>query len=868
MNMKNTCISLILVSLFRLFLIAQPLPIDFRYAPTYSFSAICLPDDWQKTVLMNTGSLAYDFGPGPYASPRTEITIRLKDQDLLLTGQTIANPRIPIATSQFSGGKTVVTQLTFACVPEASLPIRSTYMTGKTEIERVGGLTGCLGWTAPPDSADPAFRNVAWGTNRPIKYRVRVLPKSKHVVALGLCESYKPRPGGRVLDLRVEGAPTQTVDALIDGQKNIPHVYTFNGQDADGDGWLAIESHASVSCPDPNTTLNVLWVFPNGTPLHTGDLIAGRLNQKAEVYWDCGRETGLQGPAARQDVIEAHLSGENATPIIHIRTGRRLQPDSQNRRLTWDRRPFVSTLPAPRVIRQTDDGWDIEFPHATRDLAVIITNGVGRARQIRSLTAVNEQRSRAGQYWKGLHLPFDRFVLPDTTLQNLFDASIRNLYQIREQIDGTPTFIPGPSVYRGPWMHDAVWHTAAATMLGDTNEARKAIEGLLQYQEPDGRIRMMAPLPMNRETPLLIHAMWRYSRLTGNSHWLEQHWSAFSHGIEWLWKLRQSTLADPRSPGYGLFPPGFSDGGLAGLHPEYGSSYWALIGLKSAIDAARWLKKDAEATRWSVYFRELTGSFRTSAARDMRKDRYGNIYLPMKVGDTSSTTPPQQANWGIIEAQAYVRLFDAHDSLLTGSLAMLQAEVKEGLAVNTGWVKDGLWPFFSMIQGIAHLAQREYPQAGDLLTATANHASTTGTWIEEQLPRGGGTRTGGDASNASASALFIQLIRCMMIYERDSTVDLLAGVPEQWYVPGSSIELKSVPTMFGPCTLRLRLSPSGRDVEVRVTAMGNKGATGGPTLFLEVLKKMGYRFPDGSAAPLTLQGRWGEEMIVRLVREG
>ncbi|MGH7491662.1 MAG: hypothetical protein ACREOO_04635 [bacterium] len=86
-------------------------------------------------------------------------------------------------------------------------------------------MNGALGWAAPEGLADPAFRNVAWGVNRPIQYRVFVTPGSKKRVALGICESYKPRAGMRILDLRVEGAVPQTVDPMAAGRKNHPQVY-------------------------------------------------------------------------------------------------------------------------------------------------------------------------------------------------------------------------------------------------------------------------------------------------------------------------------------------------------------------------------------------------------------------------------------------------------------------------------------------------------------------------------------------------------------------------------------------------------------------------------------------------------------------
>ena len=45
--------------------------------------------------------------------------------------------------------------------------------------------------------------------------------------------------------------------------------------------------------------------------------------------------------------------------------------------------------------------------------------------------------------------------------------------------------------------------------------------------------------------------------------------------------------------------PGGVDGGIGGEHHyEYSNVYWNLAGLKAAIDAARWLGKDAQAAEW------------------------------------------------------------------------------------------------------------------------------------------------------------------------------------------------------------------------------------------------------------------------------
>ena len=289
------------------------------------------------------------------------------------------------------------------------------------------------------------------------------------------------------------------------------------------------------------------------------------------------------------------------------------------------------------------------------------------------------------------------------------------------------------------------------------------------------------------------------------------------------------------------------------MTPEYGSVYWGLVGLASTASAARWLSHPDDAARWDSQYRELLASFHRAALNDQRYDQFGNLYLPMKVGDTSSTTPPQTANWGIIDAQGVGYIFGADDPLVVGSLRMLRGVTVEGLPPNTGWLKDGLWPFFGTLEAIAHLCQHDDSTAVELLYAIANHASPTWTWIEEQLPRSLGTRTSGDASNATASALFIKLIRRMVLLERDSTMDMLAGVPAEWYYPGAHLEGKSLPTTFGSCTFKLDVAKDDSRVTIIVNPILGGSTYGTVSLRLSNLRKAGFAVRQGKPASDTLR---------------
>ena len=201
----------------------QKRQVDFRFAPESYLTAICLPDDWQKTLVSEKGALAYDFGPGPYAKPLTEISVGLKEKALRINRQYLQDPRVPIVVTERIGDGVTMQQHAFALIPQNPQLQTPTWINDK--VQRIGGLNGCISWASPAGKIDPAFRNVAWGNNRPIKYRVKVTPGSKKRVAMGICESYKPRAGTRILELHVEGSTPLTVDPMASGEKNHPYVF-------------------------------------------------------------------------------------------------------------------------------------------------------------------------------------------------------------------------------------------------------------------------------------------------------------------------------------------------------------------------------------------------------------------------------------------------------------------------------------------------------------------------------------------------------------------------------------------------------------------------------------------------------------------
>ncbi|MEX1140558.1 MAG: hypothetical protein WEF53_14545, partial [Bacteroidota bacterium] len=458
---------------------AQERVVDYRFAPDYYHTPIGFPDDWQKTMVNERGALLLDFGPGPYVRANTIIGVGLEGADLKQTSQRLERGDIPVVMTTFAAGKGKVNLQTFAIVPSE---LHSTPTKENPGVYRRLGLTGGIGWANPKGNVDPAFRNVAWGTNRPILYEVKVAPGSRKRVALGICESYRTVPGLRMMEFHVEGAPVRTIDPIAEGDRNVPVVAFFDAYDADQNGLLVVETRASAECRDPNVILNGIWVFAENSPIRAEEVIGGNGKKSAEIVVDCGQEPEVQNFPTRIDALMVTTERISGPLMVSIQSPRELDYDSQSGVLKFDGRPFVTSRPKATSARKTENGWELVFSKGARKVEIITIHGSRLPANITTVPDLVKERKRAIEWWLNSKLPVGRINLADKEMQHLFDASVRTLYQNRDIVDGKPNFQPGSTVYRGLWIGDAIYCLEPAAMLGDTMSARLAVEGMFRFQ--------------------------------------------------------------------------------------------------------------------------------------------------------------------------------------------------------------------------------------------------------------------------------------------------------------------------------------------------------------------------------------------------
>lgn len=805
--------------------------VDHRYAPVWWQTSICLPDDWQKTLVGKEGTLLYDY-PGKYSGFKTRISVGF-GPEVQWVRQELLSPRVPVVRTVKRLGDLEIVEESFAAAPPLAEKERKA---APPLVERVDTGGSLKDWAQPKGACDPAFRDIAVGWNSEIHYRLRADAGAAYTVVFGLCEGWHAKPGQRILDLKIEGKTRQTIDMAAVHGKNVPALVAFEARDENRDGFLDIEVSSSPGSPDRNAILNVLWAFegpPVGIPPKK-DLLAGKCDRKPLAHVNCGHEPPRMGPP-RHDILLVRLrasgteAGETAEktrpkppaftvrPTVTVESEFDIRVDAEGRRVTIGTGTTLFFPAAIRLASRSNGKVTLEWAdlvHVPAGEEKALALGVLRGpaspapHQLYPTSAEQAQQLRqiAQRYWEMLDLSYGCFEVPDPAIQAQIDSSIRNIYQAREIKKGLPAFQVGPTCYRGLWVVDGSFLMEAAAYLGRVEEARNGIRYLLSFQRPDGAIMLIDG--HLKETGIALWAVARHARLSGDKAWLAEVWPRVEQGVAYIGVMRQQASADPKALHYRLLPEGFSDGGLGGKNPEYTNVYWTLVGLKAAADAARWLGKNDQAAAWQKAYDDFYATFRRAAERDVRVDALGNRYVPICMKPEVRVSP-QKAQWAFLHAVYPGKIFASDDPLVLGNMAMLQAAEVEGLVRDTGWVANGVWNYFGSFYGHAWLWLGRGQKAAQTLYAFANHASPLLAWREEQMPRGEGDAICGDMPHNWASAEFIRLVRSLLVLERGDDLHLFEGLPPTWAQPGKSIRVRGAMTEFGPMSLEFRIASDG-----------------------------------------------------------
>jgi hypothetical protein len=479
-----------------------------------------------------------------------------------------------------------------------------------------------------------------------------------------------------------------------------------------------------------------------------------------------------------------------------------------------DGRRFLSVSAGWQSAKAAKDRLTLVFPPGLEELAVCCASGYEPGEV--DLDWARREPRRSKDFWTRQDFPYHAIRVPDRTMQEILNSSIRNIYQAREIKNGLPIFQVGPTCYRGLWIVDGCFILEAMSYLGRGLEARAGIEHILTRQGPDGSFDILGKYW--KENGIVLYILYRHALLTGDMSWLKGKWGTVQTLVGVIRRLREETRKNPGAPEAGLMPPGFPDGGIGGVAAEYTNVYWNLAGLRAAIEAAR-LIEAPELAAWEVEYRDFRDTFARAAKRDAKPYRDGLMILPILMV-SNPDIQPVRGQWAFCHAVFPGKIFEAGDPLARGNMALLDDNQSEGLVYGTGWMADGIWNYFGSFYGHAHLWLGNGPKAAEVLYAFANHASPLGAWREEQPPVGRdkqGGRFVGDMPHNWASAEFIRLTRNLLVLERGRDLHVLEGLPRSWLFAKAETSLSGVATDFGPLSLRVKVAANGRTATLELT---------------------------------------------------
>ena len=377
-----------------------------------------------------------------------------------------------------------------------------------------------------------------------------------------------------------------------------------------------------------------------------------------------------------------------------------------------------------------------------------------------------------------------------------------------------PALQPGPRRYTRSWIRDGASMAAALLRMGCAAEVRDFLRWYAPHQAADGSIPCAVDrsgpdwLPEHDSHGQFAFAVAEYFRITGDRDLAAELWPAVLRAIGTLERLRAQRLgpefrAPERRARYGILPESASHEGYL-AHPvhSYWDDFWALRGVGDAADLARALGEEAQATR----LRALHDSFRDCV--------YASIEAT--IAERGLAYVPGSVEWADFDASATataITTTDAVRRLPPAALAFTYDEYLAGFRRRRRGEID--WSHYTayeirILGALVRMGRRE--DAHELLDffLADRRPRAWNQWpeISWRDPRSPGHL--GDVPHAWIGAEYVLAVLGMLAYEspgEDSLV-LAAGVSEAW-LDGEGVQVKGLPTGWGPLGYRLRREGPG-----------------------------------------------------------
>lgn len=420
-------------------------------------------------------------------------------------------------------------------------------------------------------------------------------------------------------------------------------------------------------------------------------------------------------------------------------------------------------------------------------------------------TAVRELREanfdsafqRTVDYWQGMVDSGMQIELPEAKVADAFRANL--LYDLMA-IDHTgDNYIQTVNKlqYHAFWLRDGTHIMNAYDETGHFDAVRQCLPFFLKTQNADGLF-----LSQPGQYDGWGQALWAFGRYYELSHdraFAAQVFPAVKRAVVWL---HQARAADPMH----LMPAAnpHDDEFTQKTAHVTGHNFWALFGLRSAIELAKAAGASQDATdfqrEYDDYMQRLFAALRAVGAKN-------GGYIPAGID------VPGGQDWANMNTLYPDVLFPPFDSLVTGTLRHTRAEYAEGLMTYAGLLHH----YITMKNSEAEIVRGEQQEVvRDLYAILLHTSSTQAGWEYGVEPWGARDFDVDLAPHGWFAAAYIALVRNMLVREQGSELHLLSVLSPSWAKPGDKIELKDAPTEFGNVGFRAAFRSEGLTLDLHL----------------------------------------------------
>ncbi|MBN1420275.1 MAG: hypothetical protein JXP34_15960, partial [Planctomycetes bacterium] len=406
----------------------------------------------------------------------------------------------------------------------------------------------------------------------------------------------------------------------------------------------------------------------------------------------------------------------------------------------------------------------------------------------------DDARANLVRFWEGLVAKGAHLDVPDAKALATYRAGIVFQFIAR---DGA-VLKPGEGFYDNFYLRDGALQLWSLELAGYLAEMGPSADVFLRYARPDGRLESQkGQLDANGQG---LWALWARYAITGDRGWLERAWPVMEAAAAWIGPARRADVG----PYPGVLPRALADGENLwdGSCHIVGYDVWNLRGLECARRAAEALGRTEEAHALALEYREYFAAF--VDALDLQ--------------DSPGLPPSYEGrgtSWGNLEILHPTRILEDFDPRVTATLIRERGAFVEGTIRWSPQDRRAIHPYMSSFITIAEVIRGEQDLAVDhffhfLAHTTAMQGFPEGVYYDRRIG------WGDTIPHQWAAAMYMILLRNMLLREEERTIHLLSAVPPAWLAPGKTVALRRAPTTLGGAGFEIRTSGDGATLTVRV----------------------------------------------------